>query len=180
MRRSQMCFDIVICSCQGHHYPVRSYALSLTNNKLQHTRQRSMLLDSGVGIQFLVHFTSAYKAEFNATKAVLSVLTKPIMRPLLEVLECTLPLWNVCAETVEYLSSAAMVAMETSCSVVIIWPFWFIFSTIFNIANSVLYPVIWFVGEILAAPFRLVTALASFVAHFFDDIVDVLDKPGQH
>ena len=73
-------------------------------------------MDSGVGTQFLVHFTSAYKAEFNATKSVLSVLTKPIMGPLLEVLECTLPLWNVCAETVEYISSAAMVAMETSCS----------------------------------------------------------------
>ena len=145
-----------------------------------------MLLDSGAGIQFLVHFTSAYKGEFNATKCVLSVLTKPIMGPLLEVLEFTLPLWNLCAETVEYLSSAAMVAMETSFSAVvstvqmIMWPFWFIFSTMFNIANSILYPVIWFVGEILAAPFRLVTALASFVAHFFDDIVDVLDKPGQH
>ena len=42
-------------------------------------------------------------------------------------------MYPACAETVEYLSSAAMVAMETSYSVVIIWPFWFIFSTIFNI-----------------------------------------------
>jgi hypothetical protein len=43
-------------------------------------------------------------------------------------------------------------------------------------ANSILYPVIWFFGEILAAPFRLVVALASFVADFFDDIVDILKQ----
>ncbi|KAF7080593.1 hypothetical protein CFC21_084646 [Triticum aestivum] len=132
---------------------------------------------------FLNNFQQAFTWSLKivrATKSVLSVLTKPIMGPLLEVLEFTLPLWNLCAETVEYLSSAAMVAMETSFSAVIstvqmiMWPFWFIFSTMFNIANSILYPVIWFVGEILAAPFRLVVALASFVADFFDDIVDVL------
>ncbi|XP_047075574.1 uncharacterized protein LOC124685282 [Lolium rigidum] len=132
---------------------------------------------------FLHHFEQAFTWSLKivrATKSVLSVLTKPVMGPLLEVLEFTLPLWNLCAETVEYLSSAIMIVMETSCSAVIsavqtiMWPFWFIFSTMFNIANSILYPVIWFFGEILAAPFRLVAALASFVADFFDDIVDIL------
>jgi small basic protein len=162
---------------------------------------------------FLHHFEQAFTWSLKivrATKSVLSVLTKPVMGPLLEVLEFTLPLWNLCAETVEYLSSAIMIVMETSCSAVIsavqtiMWPFWFIFSTMFNIgmvaitsetsvsffrcvcvlmpyhyfcltaANSIIYPVIWFFGEILAAPFRLVAALASFVADFFDDIVDIL------
>lgn len=132
---------------------------------------------------FLHNFQQAFTWSLKivrATKSVLSILTKPIMGPILEVLEFTLPLWNLCAETVDYLSSAIMIAMETSCSAVIntmqmvMWPFWLVLSTVLNIANSVLFPVFWFIGEILAAPIRLVVALASFVADFFDDIVDVL------
>ena len=44
-------------------------------------------------------------------------------------------MWNICAETVGYLGSVVMVSLETSWSVVfgtmqmIIWPFWFVFST---------------------------------------------------
>uniref|UniRef100_A0A453JQP3 Secreted protein n=1 Tax=Aegilops tauschii subsp. strangulata TaxID=200361 RepID=A0A453JQP3_AEGTS len=59
----------------------------------------------------------------------------------------------------------------------IMWPFCFIFSTMFNIANSISYPVIWFVREILAAPFRLVSCTSKFCSRdFFDDIVDLLRK----
>ncbi|CAM0943832.1 unnamed protein product [Alopecurus aequalis] len=134
---------------------------------------------------FLHHFEQAFTWSLKivrAAKSVLSVLTKPVMGPILEVIEFTLPLWNLCAETVEYLSSAIIIVMETSCSAVIstmqmiMWPFELIFSTMFTIANSILYPVIWFFGEILATPFRLVTALASFVVDFFVDIVDVLKQ----
>lgn len=40
--------------------------------------------------------------------------------------------------------------------------------------NAVLYPAIWLLGEILAAPFRLVLGLSSFVVDLFVDIVSVL------
>ncbi|KAF2947180.1 uncharacterized protein [Oryza sativa Japonica Group] len=132
---------------------------------------------------FLHNFQQAFTWSLKivtATKSALSVLTKPIMGPILEVLEFTLPLWNLCAETVGHLSSVIMLAMETSCSVVIstmqmiIWPFWLVFSVVLNVANSVLYPFVWLLGEILAAPFRLVVAIASFVADSFVDIVGVL------
>lgn len=48
------------------------------------------------------------------------------------------------------------------------------FSFVLTSANSVLYPFVWLLGEILAAPFRLVVAIASFVADSFVDIVGVL------
>ncbi|KAL5211816.1 hypothetical protein ABZP36_022663 [Zizania latifolia] len=132
---------------------------------------------------FLHNFQQAFTWSLKivtATKSALSVLTKPIMGPIFEVLEFTLPVWNLCAETVGHLCSVIMLTMETSCSVVIstvqmiMWPFWLVFSIVLNIANSVLYPLIWLLGEILAAPFRLLVALASFVADFIVDIVGVL------
>lgn len=132
---------------------------------------------------FLHNFQQAFTWSLKivrATKSALSVLTEPIAGPILEVFEFTLPMWNLCAETVGYLGSVVMVSLETSWSVVIgtlqmiIWPFWFVFSTVITIVNSILYPVIWLLGEILAAPFRLVIGLSSFVVDLFVDIVSVL------
>ncbi|KAJ1281218.1 hypothetical protein BS78_04G291000 [Paspalum vaginatum] len=132
---------------------------------------------------FLHNFQQAFTWSLKivrAAKSALSVLTEPIAGPIMEVFEFTLPMWNLCAETVEYLGSVVMVSLETSWSVVIgtmqmiIWPFWFFFSTVFNIVNSIMYPIIWLLGEILAAPFRLVIGLSSFVVDLFVDIVSVL------
>lgn len=162
---------------------------------------------------FLHNFQQAFTWSLKivgAAKSVLSVLTKPIAGPILEVFELTMPMWNLCAETVGYLSSVVMVSLETSWSVVIgtvemiIWPFWFVFSAMISIGmvavtsyiiyfiflpcfdsyamlilflspvNSILYPIIWLLGEILATPFRLVIGLSSFVVELFVDIVSVL------
>ncbi|XP_062220438.1 uncharacterized protein LOC133919897 isoform X2 [Phragmites australis] len=132
---------------------------------------------------FLHNFQQAFTWSLkivNAAKSALNVLTKPILGPILEFFEFTLPIWNLCAETVGYLSSVVMVSLETSWSVVsdtvqmIIWPFWFVFSTVLNIVNAIMYPVIWLLGEILATPFRFVVGLSSFVADLFVDIVSVL------
>ncbi|XP_021315541.1 uncharacterized protein LOC8078949 isoform X2 [Sorghum bicolor] len=132
---------------------------------------------------FLHNFQQAFTWSLKivgAAKSVLSVLTKPIAGPIVEVLELTMPMWNLCAETAGHLSSVVMVALETSWSVVIgtvemiIWPFWFVFSTMISVVNSILYPIIWLLGEILAAPFRLVIGLSSFAVDLFVDIVSVL------
>ncbi|KAL6912048.1 hypothetical protein ACP4OV_000853 [Aristida adscensionis] len=132
---------------------------------------------------FLHNFQQAFTWSLKvvgAAKSAISVLTKPILGPILEVFEFTLPIWNLCAETAGYLSSVVMLSLETSWSVVvgtvqmIIWPFWFVVSTVLNIVNSVLYPIIWLLGEILVAPFRLVVGLFSFVADLFVDIVGIL------
>jgi hypothetical protein len=90
---------------------------------------------------FLHNFQQAFTWSLkimNAAKSALSVLAKPILVPLLEFFEFTLPVWNLFAETVGNLSSIVMISLETSWSVVIgtvqmiIWPFWFVFSTMFN------------------------------------------------
>ncbi|TVU28700.1 hypothetical protein EJB05_20230 [Eragrostis curvula] len=134
---------------------------------------------------FLHNFQQAFTWSLkivNAAKSALSVLTKPILGPLLEVFEFTLPIWNLFAETVGYLSSVVMVSLETSWSVVIstmqmiIWPIWFVFSTVLNIVNSVVYPVVWLLWEVLAAPFHLVVWLVNFVAEIFVDVVSVLKQ----
>ena len=87
---------------------------------------------------FLHNFQQAFTWSLKivrSVKSTFSVLTKPIAGPIMEVLEFTLPMWNLCAETVGYLGSVVMVSLETSWSVVfgtmqmIIWPFWFVFST---------------------------------------------------
>lgn len=125
---------------------------------------------------FLHNFQQAFTWSLKivgAAKSALSVLTKPIAGPILEVFELTMPIWNLCAETVGYLSSVVMLSVEVSWSVVIdtvemiVWPFWFVFSTMVSIVNSILYPIIWLLGEILAAPFRLVIGLSSFVVDLF-------------
>lgn len=132
---------------------------------------------------FLHNFQQAFTWSLKivgAAKSALSVLTKPIAGPILEVFELTMPIWNLCAETVGYLSSVVMLSVEVSWSVVIdtvemiVWPFWFVFSTMVSIVNSILYPIIWLLGEILAAPFRLVIGLSSFVVDLFVDIVNFL------
>jgi hypothetical protein len=90
---------------------------------------------------FLHNFHQAFTWSLkivNAAKSTLSVLTKPVLGPVLEVFEFTLPVWNLFAETVGNMSSIIMISLETSWSVVIgtvqmiIWPFWFVFSTMFN------------------------------------------------
>jgi hypothetical protein len=102
---------------------------------------------------FLHNFQQAFTWSLKivrSVKSAFSVLTKPIAGPIMEVLEFTLPMWNLCAETVGYLGSVVMVSLETSWSVVfgtmqmIIWPFWFVFSTVVNIgmvalASQVIY-----------------------------------------
>uniref|UniRef100_A0A804PN51 G1/S-specific cyclin-E protein n=1 Tax=Zea mays TaxID=4577 RepID=A0A804PN51_MAIZE len=162
---------------------------------------------------FLHNFQQAFTWSLKivgAAKSALSVLTKPIAGPILEVFELTMPIWNLCAETVGYLSSVVMLSVEVSWSVVIdtvemiVWPFWFVFSTMVSIGkvavtsciiyfsflpyffilmscyfclspvNSILYPIIWLLGEILAAPFRLVIGLSSFVVDLFVDIINFL------
>jgi hypothetical protein len=91
---------------------------------------------------FLHNFQQAFTWSLkivNAAKSALGVLTKPILGPLVEVFEFTLPVWNLFAETVGNLSSILMISLETSWSVVIsmvqliVWPFWFVFSIVFNI-----------------------------------------------
>ncbi|XP_072978593.1 uncharacterized protein [Typha angustifolia] len=132
---------------------------------------------------FLHNFEKAVKWFLmitRATKTVLSVLTKPVAGPIMELMEFILPFWNLCAEMVDNVSSIMWVVLGSSCSFimgtlqVIVWPFWLVFSTVLNIATYFIYPILSALWEILVAPVRLVLALASFMAGFFVNIYYLL------
>lgn len=93
-------------------------------------------------ILFLHNCEKAFKwflMVARATKSLLSVLTKPIAGPIMELFEFVFPIWNVCFDTVESLSLIVWNMLSSSCSMIItildiiIWPFWFIFSTLWSI-----------------------------------------------
>jgi hypothetical protein len=50
------------------------------------------------------------------------------------------------------------------------------FFSITTPVNSVIFPVIWLIGEILAAPFQLVVWLVNFVEDLFNDVNRVLKQ----
>jgi hypothetical protein len=120
---------------------------------------------------FLHNFQQAFTWSLKivgAAKSALSVLTKPIAGPILEVFELTMPIWNLCAETVGYLSSVVMLSLEASWSVVIdtvemiVWPFWFVFSTMVSIGMIAVTSYIIFFSFL---PYFLFLCHAIFVCH---------------
>ncbi|OAY85250.1 hypothetical protein ACMD2_04147 [Ananas comosus] len=134
---------------------------------------------------FLHNFEVALKwflSIMRATKSVISILTKPIAGPLMELVELILPLWNICVEAVESVSSVIWLILGSSYSIivgtvqVIVWPFWFAFSTLWNLAMYVIYPIFWVLLEILVAPVRLVLALANYVAMLFVNMYYLLGE----
>ncbi|PKA57954.1 hypothetical protein AXF42_Ash012493 [Apostasia shenzhenica] len=93
---------------------------------------------------FLHNFEKVVKWFLMATKAarsVISVLTKPIAAPLNELVELVSPVWNICFETIDGLSSVVWTLLESSYPVLwsimemVIWPFRLIFTTISSIGK---------------------------------------------
>ncbi|KAH7688729.1 hypothetical protein IHE45_03G050700 [Dioscorea alata] len=94
---------------------------------------------------FLHNFEKAVKWFLTITRAsrsLLSVIMKPFIGPVMELVGFILPLWNVCLETVESLSSMLLVLFGSTCNMalgilqVILWPLWFIFSVIWNVCKT--------------------------------------------
>ncbi|XP_010913391.1 uncharacterized protein [Elaeis guineensis] len=132
---------------------------------------------------FLHNFEKAvswFLMVMRATKSLLSILTRPIAGPIMELAEIILPIWNICLATVEWLGSITWIVVGSSCSIIveilqiIVWPFWLVFSTAWTVATYVIYPVIWVLWGTLTAPFRLVLAIASSVATLFINIYHLI------
>ncbi|KAK1317006.1 hypothetical protein QJS10_CPA05g01094 [Acorus calamus] len=121
---------------------------------------------------FLHNFEKALKwflMTTHAIRSLLSVITEPLAGPLGELLELFLPICNVCFHVGEQLSSVFLAVVGFTCSSVanmtniFLWPAWLILSTIWNIASSILLPIIYFLWEISVTPIRLVFALAKLI-----------------
>ncbi|KAJ0986558.1 hypothetical protein J5N97_004914 [Dioscorea zingiberensis] len=161
--------------------PVRKLKNSfLLNKELHHTLYGFIVFEVAWahvrGINYLNELqtdTSMALETKLMKRSLLSVLSKPFIGPVMELVDFILPFWNVCLETVESLSSLLFILFGSTCSMalgivqVILWPFWFIFTVIWSIATSVIYPVIWVFWEILVAPFRLVLSIANVITMIF-------------
>lgn len=128
---------------------------------------------------FLHNFEKAIKWFLMATRAArsfVSILTRPVAEPLMELLELVIPVWHICFETIEKLGSVVWDLLESSYSVVlgllemILWPFWFLCSTISSFATLIICPILWTLWEIFIAPVRLISATVNFIVMVFCNI----------
>lgn len=90
-------------------------------------------------ILFLHNFEKAvawFLMITHAIKSVLSIVTRPIARPILEVVEIILPSWNISLEIVGMLSTVILSLVGSTCTMImstaqiIFWPLWFIVSVL--------------------------------------------------
>ncbi|XP_020674792.1 uncharacterized protein LOC110094029 isoform X1 [Dendrobium catenatum] len=132
---------------------------------------------------FLHNFEKAIKWFLMATRAVrsfVSILTRPVAAPLMELWELVIPIWNICFETIENLGSVVWVLLESSYTVVLgllqmlLWPFWLLCSTISSFATLIICPILWTFWEIFIAPVRLVSAMVNFVVMVFCNLYFVM------
>lgn len=95
---------------------------------------------------FLHNFEQAVTWALQVTRSMrsfLTILTKPVVGPLMEVAEYVLPVYNILVNAVKYISSTIWLVLGTSWSVVtgilevIIWPFEFVFDTVLNTGKLV-------------------------------------------
>ncbi|XP_078157556.1 G1/S-specific cyclin-E protein isoform X2 [Carex rostrata] len=132
---------------------------------------------------FLHNFEQAFTWALQVTRSVrsfLTILTKPVMGPLMEVAEYVLPVYNILVNAMKYISSTIWLVLGTSWSVVtgilevIIWPFEFILDTVLNTASYILSPILWVIGEVLSLPFRALFVLSNSVSAIFVDMYYML------
>ncbi|KAI4363781.1 hypothetical protein MLD38_019954 [Melastoma candidum] len=106
-------------------------------------------------------------------RSFISVLTQPLIEPLIETFDFLIPLWNICSGGVVSLCS---VLCDVSGSLwnlledmgeMLLQPFSSLFSSIWTIGTSVLLPLFQFLWEMLALPIRLIILLADKMEDVF-------------
>ena len=94
---------------------------------------------------FLHNFQKAVKWFLtirSTTRSFLSVITQPLAKPILEVVEIILPVWNLLINIVEGFFSVIWVLIGSSCSLVgnlveiFLFPLWFVVALMWNIGRS--------------------------------------------
>ncbi|XP_010556977.1 PREDICTED: uncharacterized protein LOC104826134 isoform X2 [Tarenaya hassleriana] len=132
---------------------------------------------------FLHNFQKAVKWTLTVGRALrsfFSFLVMPLAKPLIDILELLLPLWNLMAETVESFVSVIWVIIGSSCSLVgdmvdlLLLPIWFTLSLIWNVTTFILLPIFWIIWEVVYAPIRAFLALANFSACVFSSVYEVV------
>uniref|UniRef100_A0A1D1Y2R9 DNA-directed RNA polymerase subunit beta n=1 Tax=Anthurium amnicola TaxID=1678845 RepID=A0A1D1Y2R9_9ARAE len=131
---------------------------------------------------FLQNFEKAIKwflMMARTMKPVFAVIAKPFAEPLAEVVEFISPLWNICVETGEMLSSTLLFTIESLYTAfldfieVLLWPFELIYSRVFDIAMSV-HPILSSIWKSLLVPFQLVVPVVKRAASVVPSLYIIL------
>ncbi|KAK9924475.1 hypothetical protein M0R45_032841 [Rubus argutus] len=116
----------------------------------------------------------------STTRSFLSVFAQPMVEPFVECFGFLFPVWNVFIEVLGSICSMIWFLIGSSCNLVenlvevLLLPIWFVLTSIWSIATSILYPIIRMLWAILYAPIRMFLALANFIAFLFACIYEAL------
>ncbi|KAI3774883.1 hypothetical protein L1987_49446 [Smallanthus sonchifolius] len=132
---------------------------------------------------FLHNSEKAFKWFLRMSRTVrscISVLTQPLSQPFMVFLEVLLPICHVYIQMGEYLCSFVWILITTCWNLVdnlikiILFPVYFISSTIWMIMTAILYPILWLICGILYAPIGLIIGLSNLVGFMFNQMYDFI------
>ncbi|KAI3803572.1 hypothetical protein L1987_31728 [Smallanthus sonchifolius] len=132
---------------------------------------------------FLHNSEKAFKWFLRMSRTVrscISVITQPLSQPFMVFVEVLLPICHVSIQMGEYLCSFVWNLITTCCNLVdnlikiILFPVYFISSTIWMIMTAILYPILWLICGILYAPIGLIIGLSNFVGFMFNQMYDFI------
>ncbi|KAI7729253.1 hypothetical protein M8C21_002192 [Ambrosia artemisiifolia] len=132
---------------------------------------------------FLHNSEKAFKWFLRMSRSVrscISVLTQPLSEPFMVFLEVLLPICQGYIQMGEYLCSVIWILITTCWNLVdnlikvILFPVYFVASTIWMIMTSILYPIFWLICGILYAPIGLIIGLSNFVGFMFNQMYDFI------
>ncbi|XP_076928278.1 uncharacterized protein LOC143592195 [Bidens hawaiensis] len=132
---------------------------------------------------FLHNSEKAFKWFMKMSRNVrscISILTQPLSEPFMVILEVLLPICQVYIQMGEYLCSFIWILITTcwnlvdNLSKIIIFPVYFVTSTIWMIVILILCPIFWLICGILYAPIGLIIGLSNLVGFIFNQMHDFI------
>ncbi|XP_077250284.1 uncharacterized protein LOC143889808 isoform X2 [Tasmannia lanceolata] len=112
-------------------------------------------------------------------RPVVSLLTKPLVEPLLEAVELISPMWNIFVETGELYFSTAWIVIESSYSTIVdlvkflLSPFELLYSFTRTIVSSI-YPILCSIWELFLVPLQFGLTLGNYAATLSSNIYVLL------
>eukprot|EP01018_Ginkgo_biloba_P037144 Gb_15822 [translate_table: standard] len=137
---------------------------------------------------FLQNFEKALKwllTIIRAVRQLASLLTRPMVEPLVELGEFILPFWSLCIETAEGYRNVIWIGLSSAFSgavylmQMLFWPFLVLLSFVWNLVTFILYPIASALWEVLITPIRLVLKLLNSIALISSEIFDFAKRAWQ-
>ncbi|KAG9458978.1 hypothetical protein H6P81_003486 [Aristolochia fimbriata] len=116
---------------------------------------------------------------FRIMQPIVTLVTKPLKEPLMEVFDIMLPAWNFFSDTGELYLSTIWITLESSCCSVIDFlevlfsPFGFLYEYMWITATTV-YPLVCYIYTILLVPFQFALTLLSYATSIFSEVYELL------